>query len=222
MTEWVVLQVLLHHRQQRVYDRFQREQALGGASAAAGKRGARRRHGPRRPRPRRGGGSRSVSASRSPAGAGGRSALPGIESFHGAAGLDRVPGADRHPRLPASADAGDARHPRAAALPKARPRRRARRGPILINAGRGGLQVEADIVAALDEGRPRRREPRRLREGAARSGRARSGVSTNVVITPHCAASSSADELVDLVLGQIAAYEAGKPLRHVVDRASLY
>jgi glyoxylate/hydroxypyruvate reductase len=26
-------------------------------------------------------------------------------------------------------------------------------GPILINAGRGGLQVEADILAALDSGR---------------------------------------------------------------------
>ena len=40
-------------------------------------------------------------------------------------------------------------------------------GPILINAGRGGLQVEADILAALDSGRPQGRFARRVRTRAA-------------------------------------------------------
>ena len=40
-------------------------------------------------------------------------------------------------------------------------------GPVLINAGRGGLQVEADILAALDFGRPQRRLARRVRTRAA-------------------------------------------------------
>ncbi len=40
-------------------------------------------------------------------------------------------------------------------------------GPILINAGRGGLQVEADILAALDFGRIERRIARCVRARAA-------------------------------------------------------
>ena len=40
-------------------------------------------------------------------------------------------------------------------------------GPVLINAGRGALQVEADILAALDFGRPQGRVARRFRARAA-------------------------------------------------------
>ena len=43
-------------------------------------------------------------------------------------------------------------------------------GPILINAGRGGLQVEADILAALDSGALQGRFARRVRARAAAEG----------------------------------------------------
>jgi glyoxylate/hydroxypyruvate reductase A len=220
MTEWVVLQVLLHHRQQRAYDRFQRDRhweelpqrpagsvrvgimglgVLGRAAAEALLRL----------------GFQVAGWSRRPA------ALPGVESFHGAEGLD--PFLARTDMLvcllPLTPDTRGI-----LALPLFTKLARGgapRGGPVLINGGRGRLQVEADIVAALNEG---------VLAGASLDvfekepldPRSPLWVFENVVITPHCAASSSADELVDLVLGQITAYEAGKPLRHVVDRITLY
>ena len=43
-----------------------------------------------------------------------------------------------------------------------------------------------------------------------------------VVITPHCAAWSDPRELTRQILDQIAAHEAGRPLRNVVDRQAMY
>ncbi len=43
-------------------------------------------------------------------------------------------------------------------------------GPVLINAGRGALQVEADILAALEFGHPQRGVARRFRARAAAPG----------------------------------------------------
>ena len=77
---------------------------------------------------------------------------PGIACFHGADGLEATARAHRHSRLPAAADRGDARHPQRRLFAKL-PRDGRLGGPVLINAGRGGLQVEADIVAALDRRR---------------------------------------------------------------------
>jgi len=94
-------------------------------------------------------------------------------------------------------------------------------GPVLINAGRGGLQVEADILAALDAGElyaasldvfeteplpktsPLWRHPR-------------------VVITPHNAAESTSQSIVCYLLRQIRAHQKGEPLEHVVDRTLGY
>ncbi len=94
-------------------------------------------------------------------------------------------------------------------------------GPYLINAGRGGLQVEADILAALEEGTLLGAsldvfEPEPL-------------VSTSPLwkhprafITPHVAADSTPDGLVTSILADMAAFEAGKTLPNQVDRKTGY
>ncbi len=150
MTEWVVLQVLLHHRRQRLYDRQQRErvwkerrqpaahevrvgimgmgvlgQAAATALAALSFRVA--------------GWSRSGSS------------LAGVESFAGAGELDAF--LKRTDilvcLLPLTGETrGILSGPLFAKLAHDGPQGM----PVLINAGRGGLQVEADIVAALETG----------------------------------------------------------------------
>ena len=89
-------------------------------------------------------------------------------------------------------------------------------GPILINAGRGGLQVEADILAALDSGALKgasldvfEREP--LPQDS------RLWPHPAVYVSPHNAAMSSPKAIASLVARQIEAYERGEPLAHVVD-----
>ena len=44
----------------------------------------------------------------------------------------------------------------------------------------------------------------------------------NVVITPHAAAASAPSALVPAILEQIAAFEAGAPLKNLVDRKAGY
>ena len=93
--------------------------------------------------------------------------------------------------------------------------------PVFINAGRGGSQVEDDIIAAIDIG---------LLGGASldvfeaeplNSGSALWKL-PNVFVTPHAAAASDVFALVAHVEQQIARYEAGEPLQFVVDRALGY
>ncbi|MEO1745338.1 MAG: glyoxylate/hydroxypyruvate reductase A [Pseudomonadota bacterium] len=95
-------------------------------------------------------------------------------------------------------------------------------GPaVLINAGRGGLQNEADILAALDNGwigaasldvfqteplpadSPLWRHPK-------------------VTITPHAAATSDPAALIPPIVAQMDAHDRGEPLKHLVDRAAGY
>lgn len=94
-------------------------------------------------------------------------------------------------------------------------------GPILVNAGRGGLQVEADILAALDDGtlagasidvfeteplppgNPLWKHPR-------------------LIVTPHVAADSTPEGLVAGIVRDIAAFERGENLPNRVDRATGY
>ena len=89
--------------------------------------------------------------------------------------------------------------------------------PVVINAGRGGSQVESDIVDCLKDG-------------------TLGGVSLdvfeteplpvdsplwdmeNAIVTPHIAAISDPDALSQHVADQIARYERGEPLQHLVDR----
>jgi glyoxylate/hydroxypyruvate reductase A len=94
-------------------------------------------------------------------------------------------------------------------------------GPILINAGRGGLQAEADILAALDSGALKgasldvfEREPLPKRS--------RLWTHPAVYISPHNAAISSPKAIAALVARQIEAYERGEVLAHVVDRRHGY
>ena len=89
-------------------------------------------------------------------------------------------------------------------------------GPILINAGRGGLQVEADLLTALDSGAligasldVFEREP--LPKDS------RLWSHPEVYVSPHNAAMSSPKAIASLVARQIEAYERGEPLAHVVD-----
>jgi glyoxylate/hydroxypyruvate reductase A len=94
-------------------------------------------------------------------------------------------------------------------------------GPVLINAGRGGLQVEADILRALDDGTligasldVFEHEP--LPEASPFWDHPK------VYTTPHNAASSDPKLLTKNVMNQIERFERGLALQHVVDRKRGY
>jgi glyoxylate/hydroxypyruvate reductase A len=89
-------------------------------------------------------------------------------------------------------------------------------GPALINAGRGGLQVEADILASLEAGE--------LREAVldvfeTEPLPADSPLWTHpaVTVTPHNAAMSAPETVADQIAAQIRRLEAGEPLQNLVD-----
>jgi glyoxylate/hydroxypyruvate reductase len=93
--------------------------------------------------------------------------------------------------------------------------------PVIINAGRGGLQNEADLLAALDEGRLSavsldvfQQEP--LPQDSA------FWTHPYVTLTPHAAAASDPNALVLPIIEQIAAFERGEPLMNLVDRKHQY
>jgi len=220
MTEWVTLQVLIHHRQQLTYDRQQAERhwhelrqpaaadvrvgvmGLGELGRDAAVVLARI-------------GFQVAGWTRRPA------AASGIPSFHGADGLE--PFLARAEilvcLLPLTAETRGilslplfAKLARDGALP---------RGPVVINAGRGGLQVEADIVAAIEKG---------ILGGASLDVFGEEPLDPasplwqlpNVVITPHVAAASDPHAIAPEIIRQIIAYEAGAPLGNLVDRSAAY
>jgi glyoxylate/hydroxypyruvate reductase A len=89
-------------------------------------------------------------------------------------------------------------------------------GPVLINAGRGGLQVDADIHAALEAGKLYAAsldvfEAEPLPHSSPLWGHPR------VVVTPHNAAESVPEAIARYALRQMAAHKRGAPLEHVVD-----
>jgi glyoxylate/hydroxypyruvate reductase A len=89
-------------------------------------------------------------------------------------------------------------------------------GPVLINAGRGGLQVDADILAALKAGELYAAsldvfEAEPLPHSSPLWAHPR------VVVTPHNAAESAPTAIVGYALRQIAAHRKGEPIDHVVD-----
>ena len=219
MTEYVALHVLMHHRQEPYLRASQREKrwqprfqwpagalsvgimglgVLGSDAALALKRlGFRVAGWSNRPK-----------------------AIPGIECFHGRGGLDAflrrtdilvcllplTPGTQHILN-------GDL----FAKLNRASPMG----APVVINAGRGGLQNEVDVLACLDDG-------------------TLGGVSLDVyateplppespfwshpkvVLTPHNAADTDPDEISRYVARQIAGFEAGERLENVVDPARGY
>ncbi len=94
-------------------------------------------------------------------------------------------------------------------------------GPVLLNAGRGGLQVEADILAALEAGTLKgasldvfQTEP--LPEASPL------WAHPAVMVTPHNSAMSHPEAIAAAIVGQIRDCEAGRPLRNVVDRRRGY
>jgi len=93
--------------------------------------------------------------------------------------------------------------------------------PVVINAGRGGLQIEDDIVAALNDGTLGavtldvfNIEPLPTEHPLWSHPKA--------TITPHNAADSDPEAVSDYVVAQIEAFERGEPLQNIVDRARGY
>jgi glyoxylate/hydroxypyruvate reductase A len=219
MTEYVVLHALLHHRRQRIYEAQQRERvwlghpqpaasavtvgvmglgAIGAEIAAALKRI----------------GFRVAGWSRTP------KDLPGVETFDGAEGLDDFLARTEIlvcilPYTPATRGL----------LNLYLFRKLKRDGPLggayLINAGRGGLQVDADILAALDEG---------ILAGASLDvfpveplpPDSPLWLHSKVTLTPHNAGDLDPEALVADVFAQIDRMERGFPPERTVDRRAGY
>jgi glyoxylate/hydroxypyruvate reductase A len=219
MTEWVTLQVLMHHRRQRTYDTQQRrrewrERAQPAASEVrVGIMGM-------------GVLGRDAAAVLTRlgfqvAGWSRRAAdVPGVAMFHGRGELGAFLARTDIlvSLLPLT---NDTRGILDMALFRQLARDGRLGGPVLINAGRGRLQVEADIVAALDAGLLKGAsldvfETEPLAESSPLWGR------EDVILTPHCAAASAAYTLAPAILAQIAAFEAGGALVNVVDVAAGY
>lgn len=93
--------------------------------------------------------------------------------------------------------------------------------PVFINAGRGRSQRQADLIAALQDGTLGAAsldvfEVEPLPADSAL------WAMDNVVITPHAAAASDVSALFRHVETQIARFERGEDLEHVVDRNTGY
>jgi glyoxylate/hydroxypyruvate reductase A len=219
MTEYVTLHVLMHHRRQRLYDEQQRARlwhehaqppagevnvgimGLGVLGRDAAEVLARL-------------GFRVAGWSRSPR------QLPGVETFHGTAGLAAFLARTEIlvcllPHTPATEGLLNL------ALLRKLKCDGALGGAFLINAGRGKLQVDADILAALDEG---------TLAGATLDvfpteplpAASALWLHPKVTITPHNSAASVPEEVVAYIVQQIERFERGQGLENVIDRASGY
>jgi glyoxylate/hydroxypyruvate reductase A len=93
--------------------------------------------------------------------------------------------------------------------------------PVLINAGRGGLQNEADILVCLDDG-TLGAATLDVFETEPLAPDSRLWSHPNVVVTPHNAADTDPDEISRYVARQIERFEAGGALENIVDPARGY
>jgi len=93
--------------------------------------------------------------------------------------------------------------------------------PIIINAGRGRQQVEADILACLEAGEL---HAATLDVFQTEPLPAASPLWSHpkVTVTPHCAADSDPEVICAYVARQIDRHKSGQPLDNVVDRARGY
>jgi glyoxylate/hydroxypyruvate reductase len=219
MTEYVVLHVLMHHRQELYLRASQREKrwapkfqwpagaisvgimglgTLGSDAADALKRI----------------GFRVAGWSKSP------KAITGIDCFHGKGQIDAFL---RQTDilvclLPLTPDTrGILNRELFSKLSRSSPMG----APVVINAGRGGLQNETDILACLDDGTLGAVS---LDVYATEPLPSNSPFWTHskVVLTPHNAADTDPDEISRYVARQIARFEAGEGLENVVDPARGY
>lgn len=93
--------------------------------------------------------------------------------------------------------------------------------PVFINGGRGGSQVGADIVAALEDGTLGGASLDVFEEEPLSADSAFWDMET-VYVTPHVAASSDVKALFAHVEQQIDRFENGLSLEHLVDRKAGY
>jgi glyoxylate/hydroxypyruvate reductase A len=219
MTEYVVLHVLMHHRQELYLRACQREKrwqpkfqwpagAVSVGIMGLGTLGSDAADVLRRL------GFRVAGWSNNP------KAIDGVECFHGKGELDAFLRRTDIlvcllPLTP------DTRHILNRGL-FARLNRTSPMGPpVLINAGRGGLQNEADILHGLDDGTLGAAS---LDVYAMEPLPPDSPFWTHpkVVLTPHNAADTDPDEISRYVAHQIQRFEAGGALENVVDPARGY
>jgi glyoxylate/hydroxypyruvate reductase A len=219
MTEYVVLHVLMHHRQELYLRASQREKrwqpkfqwpagAISVGVMGLGTLGSDAADVLRRL------GFRVAGWSNSP------KAIAGIECFHGKGELDAFLRRTDIlvcllPLTP------DTRHILNRGLFTRLNRTSPMGAPVVINAGRGGLQNEADLLACLDDG---------TLGGVSLDVYATEPLPPdspfwthpNVVLTPHNAADTDPDEISRYVARQIARFEAGGALENLVDPARGY
>ncbi|HEU5353494.1 MAG TPA: glyoxylate/hydroxypyruvate reductase A [Actinocrinis sp.] len=219
VTEYVVLHTLRYHRRQPLYDAQQRQQVWhvhpqpAASEVAVGVMGL---------------GVIGGEAARVLARIGFKvagwsasaKAIDGVETFHGAAGLDAFLARTEILicLLPLTAATTAILDRTLFAKLK---RDGAAGGAFLINAGRGRLQVDADILAALDDGTlagatldvfPQEPLPPE----------SPMWTHPNVTVTPHNAGDILPDILAAQVMQQIGRLERGEPLRGLVDRTRGY
>lgn len=219
MTEYVVLHVLLHHRQQRRIDENQRRRVWDSFATHAAHDlavgimglGVMGRDSAERLRDL---GFRVAGWSRT------RKHIDGVHCYAGAAEFDSFLRRTDVlvSLLPATADTDGI-------INRQTIGKLSRRGPfgapIIINAGRGRQQVAADILAALDAGAL---HAATLDVFAVEPLPPDSPLWTHpkVTVTPHCAADSDPEVICAYVLRQIERHRAGRPLDNLVDRARGY
>jgi glyoxylate/hydroxypyruvate reductase len=219
VTEYVVLHTLRYHRRQPLYDAQQRERVWkehpqsAASEVSVGVMGL---------------GVIGSEAARVLARIGFKVAgwgaspksIDGVDVFHGRAGLDAFLARTEIliSLLPLT---DDTRGILNRALFAKLKRDGAAGGAFLINAGRGGLQIDADILAALDDGTlagatldvfPQEPLPHESRMWSH----------PKVTVTPHNAGDVLPGFLAADVMVQIARLERGEPLLHVVDRKRGY
>jgi glyoxylate/hydroxypyruvate reductase len=219
MTEYIVLHVLMHHRQELYLRACQREKrwqpkfqwpasAISVGVMGLGTLGSNAADMLRRLGFRVSGWSRNSKE------------IDGIECFHGKAQLDAF--LERTDILVCLLPlTPDTRHILNRELFLKLNRNNPMGAPVLINAGRGGLQAEADVLQCLDDGTLGAAS---LDVYATEPLPAESPFWTHptVVLTPHNAADTDPDEISKYVARQIERFEAGERLENVVDPARGY
>jgi glyoxylate/hydroxypyruvate reductase A len=219
MTEYVVLHVLMHHRQELYLRACQRAKrweprsqwpanAISVGMLGLGTLGSDATLALRHLGFRVSGWSRS------------RKNIEGIECFHGKAQLETF--LQRTDILVCLLPlTPDTRHILNRELFSKLNRNSPMGAPVLINAGRGGLQNEADILACLDDG---------ILGAASLDVFANEPLPADgpfwthpkVILTPHNAADTDPDEISKYVARLIERHEAGGALENVVDPARGY
>ena len=219
MTEYVVLHVLMHHRQQRrlndnqknkVWDSFPTH-AASGLSAGIMGMGVMGTDSAEKLRDL---GFRVAGWSRS------RKSIEGVESFAGAAEFDAFLARTDVlvSLLPATPDTDGI-------INRQTIRKLSRRGPfgapVIINAGRGRQQIDDDIIAALEADEL---HGATLDVFATEPLPPDSPLWTHprVTITPHCAADSDPETICAYVTDNMRKHQRGEPLANLVDRTRGY